>query len=74
LLYVILKHFLYEINLYFSVIKALQTWVSAGRPWPPWIFKYGTNTVDRGLKVLFFGPFFAIFWSFRCPPLPEEAN
>jgi len=22
---------------------------------PPWIFKHGTNVVDRGLKVLFFG-------------------
>jgi len=22
---------------------------------PPWIFKHGTNIVDRGLKVLFFG-------------------
>jgi len=28
-----------------------------GRPWPPWIFKHGTN---RGLKVLF-SAFFAIF-------------
>jgi len=24
---------------------------------PPWIFKHGTNIVDRGLKVLFFGIF-----------------
>jgi len=29
----------------------------------PWIFKHGTNTVDRGLKALFFG-LFAIFRSF----------
>jgi len=25
---------------------------------PPWIFIHGTNIVDRGLKVLFFGLFF----------------
>jgi len=24
---------------------------------PPWIFIYGTNTIDKGLKVLFFGLF-----------------
>jgi len=24
---------------------------------PPWIFKHGTNIIDRGLKVLFFGRF-----------------
>jgi len=49
---------------------------------PPWIFKFGTNIVDRGLKVLFFGffcyfsAFFAIFRSFfRCLPSPlEEAE
>jgi len=35
---------------------------------PPWIFIHGTNTVDRGLKVLF-SVFFAIFRSFfRLPP------
>jgi len=31
---------------------------------PPWLFKHGTNIVDRGLKVLFFGHFFAIFGLF----------
>jgi len=32
----------------------------------PWIFKHGTNIVDRGLKVLFcyFLAFFAIFGLF----------
>jgi len=40
--------------------------VQGGRA--PWIFKYGTNIVDRGLKVLF-SAFFAIFRSFfRWPP------
>jgi len=48
----------------------------ADEPWPPWIFKHGTNIVDRGLKVPFFGLFllfFVIF--FRCPPpFLEEAK
>jgi len=36
---------------------------------PPWIFIHGTDVVDIGLKVLFFGLFFAIFrFYFRCPP------
>jgi len=36
---------------------------------PPWIFKHGTNIVDRGLKVLFFGLFcyFSVFF-FSLPP------
>jgi len=36
------------------------------------IFKHGTNIVDRGLKVLYFGLYFVIFRSFfRCLlPLP----
>jgi len=30
---------------------------------PPWIFIYGTNIVDRGLKVVFFGLFYvATLW------------
>jgi len=34
----------------------------------PWIFKHGTNIVNTGLKVLFFGPFFVA-------PLPlDEAK
>jgi len=41
---------------------------------PPWIFKHGTNIVDRGLTVLFFGLFFAIFQSFFVTPPLEEAN
>jgi len=32
---------------------------------PLWIFKHGTNIVDRGLKVLFFG-------LFSLPPFPPE--
>jgi len=28
---------------------------------PPWIFIHGTDIVDRGLIVLFFGLVFAIF-------------
>jgi len=38
--------------------------VGSEGPWPPWIFKHGTNNVNRALKVLFFQPFFAIFQSF----------
>jgi len=50
-----------------------QAWASTARgrggPWPPWIFIHGTNIVDRGLIV----PFFGIFMQFcnlfsRCPP------
>jgi len=39
---------------------------------PPWILKNGTNIVDRGLKVLFFGLFcyFSIF--FPLAPLKED--
>jgi len=51
-------------------------------PLSPWIFKHGTNIVDRGLNVLFFGlflPFFVFFpiffgLFFRAPPPLEEAN
>jgi len=51
--------------------------VSGGRgPWLPWTFMHGTDVVDRGLIVLFFGHFcyfsdFAIFRSiFRCSTPP----
>jgi len=27
---------------------------------PPWVFKHGTNIVERCLKVLFFGLFFPL--------------
>jgi len=46
----------------------------------PWIFKYGTNIVDRGLKVLFFSFFvfefsFLIFFGlFRCLPPRKRLN
>jgi len=44
------------------VIFFLYSWASAGEPChpptpPAWIFKYGTNIVDRSLNVLFFGLF-----------------
>jgi len=43
----------------------------AGGPWPPpWIFKHGTNIVDRGLKVLFLGLFLLFFGLFSVFPLP----
>jgi len=39
---------------------------------PPWIFKYGTNIVDKSLKVLFLGLFLLFFGLFfRWPPLKE---
>jgi len=38
-------------------------------PWPLWIFTHGTNIVDKGLKVLFFGLCLLIFGLFfRWPP------
>jgi len=39
---------------------------------PSWIFIHGTNIVDRGLKVLFFGPFLLIFGIFSVAPLLEN--
>jgi len=46
-----------------------------GRPVAPldfYIFMYGTNIVDKGLKVLYFGPFLLFFGLFfRWPPLEE---
>jgi len=33
-------------------------------PPPSWIFKHGTNIVNRGLKVLFFGLFLLFFGLF----------
>jgi len=35
---------------------------------PPWIFIYGTNIVDKGLKVLFFGVFLLFFGLFSIGP------
>jgi len=46
----------------------------AGGPWPPWVFKHGTNIVDGGLKVLFFGPFLLFFDLFSVGPPMEEAK
>jgi len=45
----------------------------AGGRAPPWIFKYGTNIVDRGLKVLFFDLFLLFFdLFFIWPPPPGK--
>jgi len=41
---------------------------------PPWIFKHGTNTVDRGLKVRFFGPFLLFFGIFSVAPPPTPGR
>jgi len=35
---------------------------------PPWVFKHGTNIVDKGLKVLFFGSFLLFFGLFSVGP------
>jgi len=40
----------------------------------PRIFKHGTNTVDRGLKVLFFGSFLLFFGFFFVGSSLEEAK
>jgi len=47
--------------------------LGAGGPWPPWIFKYGTNIVDRGLKCYFsaFLLFFGLFFIAPSPHLDE---
>jgi len=42
--------------------------VGSGGPCPPWIFIRGTNTVDRGLKVLFFGVFLLFLGLFSVGP------
>jgi len=39
---------------------------------PFWIFKHGTNVIDRGLKVLFFGVFLVFFGVFIRYPTPLE--
>jgi len=44
-------------------------WQWGGGLWPPWIFIHGTNIVDRGLKVLFFGVFLLFFGLFSVAPL-----
>jgi len=50
-----------------------QQWGGGGRG-PQWIFKHGTNIVDRGLEVLFFSLFcyFSVF--FPLPSPLEEAK
>jgi len=63
-------------------IKILFTWVPAthrlhyygrrqGEVLAPWIFIHGTNIVDRGLKLLFFGLFLLFCFFFRCPTHPS---
>jgi len=39
---------------------------------PPWIFKHGTNIVDKDLKVLFFGLFLLTFGLFSVAPPPGK--
>jgi len=60
-----------------NVLRTIEAWASAaeGRegPWPSWIFVHGTDIVDRGLIVLFFG----IFPLLSSPPekiLPTPLN
>jgi len=52
-------------------VRYQGTWASVaegrGGRAPPWIFKHGTNIVDRGLKVLFFG-LFSVFFPLFPPP------
>jgi len=47
--------------------------VGRGGPWPTWIFIYGTNIVERGLKVLFF-VFLLFFDLFSVALFLEEAQ
>jgi len=65
-------NFLASTNYNNNIRHTLYPWASAtgeGGRWPPWIFIHGTNIADRGLKVLFFGVVFLLFFGlfFRCP-------
>jgi len=56
---------------YYLLCRVVMGIGSGGQgAWPPGIFIHGTNTVDRGLKVLFFGVccYFSGFFSLE-PPL-----
>jgi len=53
------------VRLSLSKLKAMG--VGRGAVPPPWIFKHGTNIVDRGLEVLFFGLFFLFLGFFPLP-------
>jgi len=60
--------------MYFANCAALMGVGSEGQgkegPCPTWIFIHGTNIVDRGLKVLYFGLFLLFFDLFSVgPPL-----
>jgi len=46
----------------------------AGGRGPPWIFKHGTNIVDRGLNVLFFGLFCYFSDVFPLAPSPTPGR
>jgi len=59
----------YEVKDKFKCVHGRRKREAGGGRGPsPWIFKHGTNIVDRGLKVR---PYFAIFRSFfvALPPL-----
>jgi len=43
-----------------------------GGPWLPWIFKHGTNIVNKGLKVLFSAFFSGFSVFFPVPPTPGK--
>jgi len=59
------------LNLFIASINITPLVMGVGRgAVAPWIFKHGTNIVDRGLNLLFFGLFLLFFDLFiRCPPL-----
>jgi len=77
----ILIRFVSRMDCFFQLLQiryVQYTWASAaggqGGRGLPWIFKRGTNIVDRGLKVLFFGLFLLFFGLFSVGPPLEEAN
>jgi len=45
-----------------------------GEPWPPWIFIYGTNIVDRGFKSAIFWLFLLFFDLFSVGPTWKMLN
>jgi len=56
----------------FHIIMGVGSGEQGERAYPPWIFIYGRNIVDRGLKLIFFSLFCYYLVFFPLPPLPVE--
>jgi len=55
-------------NALFYTTMGVGSGGQGGRALTPWIFKHGTNVVNRGLKVLFFGLLLLFFGLFSVAP------